>query len=166
MAGSALDPRLSQFPRNPEQIRVSYLGTHAAGIVRMLRFSRLFLATFGLLAGLQVGCGSAGDDRGPGGSGGVPLSEEGPTSFPQTKEAFGATVMSRMGALPNDLAQAGKESAARRKHLHEQLIDDEGFGLYYGTEGEWRPNKDAKGLKHPMVGSNCFAWSLEITGDA
>jgi hypothetical protein len=130
----------------------------------MSNFTRALLSA-ALLASLEVGCTSDTGDDGPE-SGDVNLSEEGLSSYRTTNEEFEAFVAKSIGALPHDLAQAGRASATRRKHLHDQLIDDEGFGLYYGTEGEWRPKKDAPGVKHPMIGSNCFAWSLEVTGDA
>jgi hypothetical protein len=94
------------------------------------------------------------------------LSADGRAAVATPNEAFQAFVMERIGPLPAGLAEAGRASLQGRKRLHDQLIDSEGFGLYYGTEGTWRPAKDAPNVKHPMAGSNCFAWALEVMGDA
>ena len=82
---------------------------------------------------------------------------------PKTFDQF---VKEQIGALPTDISEAGKQSAVRRKDLHQRLVKEQGYGLYYGTEGKWRPRTDAPDLKHPMSGSNCLAWALEVTGDA
>jgi len=94
------------------------------------------------------------------------LSDDGRAAVASPNEGFQSFVMARIGPLPKTLPEAGRASLAGRKALHDELVESTGFGLYYGTEGFWRPATDAPGLTHPMAGSNCFAWALEVLGDA